>query len=68
MSHSEVHLFELPARFGGLGINEPVESALLVFSSSCENTSVYQWLLFVVNCPYGSPDPSGSPDPLGSPG
>ena len=33
-------MFALPARFGGLGIGDPVESAPLAFSSSREGASV----------------------------
>ena len=40
VSQHEVQLFALPARFGGLGINDPVESAPWVFSSSREGASV----------------------------
>ena len=40
VSEHEVRLFALPARFGGLGISDPVESAMLAFSSSRESASV----------------------------
>ena len=39
-STHELCLFALPARFGGLGISDPVESALMAFSSSREGASV----------------------------
>ena len=40
VSEYEVRLFALPARFGGLGISDPVELAMLEFSSSWESASV----------------------------
>ena len=40
VSEHEVRLFSLPARFGGLGISDPVESASLAFLSSREGASV----------------------------
>ena len=40
VSEHEVRLFALPARFGGLGISDPVKSALLAFSFSRESASV----------------------------
>ena len=39
-STHELCLFALPAIFGGLGISDPVESALMAFSSSREGASV----------------------------
>ena len=39
-SIQELCLFALPARFGGFGVSDPVESALMAFSSSHEGTSV----------------------------
>ena len=40
VSEHEVRLFSLPARFGSLGISDPVVSALLAFLSSGEGASV----------------------------
>ena len=40
VSEHEVRLFGFPARFGGLGISDPVKSADLAFSSSREGSSV----------------------------
>ena len=40
VSEHEVRLLALPARYGGLGISDPVESAMLAFSSSRESASV----------------------------
>ena len=40
VSEHKVRLFGLAARFGGLGISDPVKSAGLVFSSSRESASV----------------------------
>ena len=40
VSEHEVRLFGFPARFGGLGISDPVKSAGLAFSSSREGASV----------------------------
>ena len=40
VSEHEVRLFSFPARFGGLGISDPVKSAGLAFSSSREGASV----------------------------
>ena len=40
VTEHEVRLFALPARFGGLGIGDPVESASLAFTSSREGASV----------------------------
>ena len=40
VSGHEVRLFGFPARFGGLGISDPVKSADLAFSSSREGSSV----------------------------
>ena len=40
VSEHEVRLFSLPARFGGLGISDPVESASLAFLSSHDGASV----------------------------
>ena len=58
-SQHEVQLFALPARFGGLGIGDPVEAASVVFSSSHEGACLcigghHSWcsgLLF--NHPFG---------------
>ena len=36
----EVQLFDLPARAGGLGISDPVESASMAFSSSLRSSAV----------------------------
>ena len=40
VSEHEVCLFGFPARFGGLGISDPVKSAGLAFSSSREGAFV----------------------------
>ena len=40
VSEHEIRLFALPARFGGLGISDPMESFMLAFSSSWESVSV----------------------------
>ena len=47
VSEHDVCLFALPTRFGGLGISDPVKSALLAFSSSHE-VPLYWWMLFMV--------------------
>ena len=40
VSEFEVQLFDLPARAGGLGISDPVESASGAFSSSLRSSAV----------------------------
>ena len=40
VSEIEVQLFDLPARAGGLGILDPMESAFLAFSSSLRSFAV----------------------------
>ena len=40
VSEFEVQLFDLPARAGGLGILDPVESASVAFSSSLQSSAV----------------------------
>ena len=40
MSEKEIALFSLPTRFGGLGINNCVESASLAFQSSREGSAL----------------------------
>ena len=40
VSQHEVLLFAFPARFGGLGIGDPVDTASLVFSSLCEGALI----------------------------
>ena len=40
VSEVEMHLFALPARYGGLGVSEPVESAPLSYVSSTEGAVV----------------------------
>ena len=40
VSEIEVQLFDLPARAGGLGILDPVESATVAFSSSLRSSAV----------------------------
>ena len=42
VSEIEVQLFDLPARAGGLGISDPVESASVAFSSSLRSSAVLQ--------------------------
>ena len=40
VSEFEVRLFDLPARAGGLGISDPVESASVAFTSSLQSSAV----------------------------
>ena len=42
VSEIEVQLFDLPARAGGLGTSDPVESASVAFSSSLQSSAVLQ--------------------------
>ena len=64
LNEHEVRLFALPARFGGLGISDPVESAMLAFSSSRESASAgkcYSWCHRVQgDCSFGSADQGSS--------
>ena len=44
VSEVEVHLFALPARYGGLGVSDPVESAPLSYVPSTEGAVVMPFL------------------------
>ena len=46
VSKVEVHLFALPARYGGLGVSNPVESAPLSCVSSTEGAVVLKDAIF----------------------
>ena len=46
VSKVEVHLFALPARYGGLGVSDPVESAPLSYMSSTEGAVVLKDAIF----------------------